>query len=178
MKCISADIILVNGTNQPTNNQTTKKTHSPDGKVISQTTNLSRLPSNFHFFLGVSIFLKLINLRNNIEWKWMCKNTILGSTSFQIDSCSILQFIHSRLSCSTGRLIGTHDYLFETKEFMKRPKCHETNGGGTIGIGNEFALFRFLSVNLGNDKRNLWLVPKRRLHISTVCICILERMRE
>jgi hypothetical protein len=94
----------------------------------------------------------------------MSENVIDGSPSFQIDFRAFLQFIHSRLSGTTGGLVGAHNDFLEAKQFVQGPERHESNGRRAIGIGNELALFGFLAIDLGNYQGNLGFVPKGRLY--------------
>ena len=56
-----------------------------DSKILTgESTNLARFPSDFHFFFGVAILLKGIDVRNNIKWKRMSEDFILGNISNKI----------------------------------------------------------------------------------------------
>jgi hypothetical protein len=107
--------------------------------------------------------LKLINLWNDIEWEWMSKDGIFGFATVQVHFGPVQQFIHPLLSGTRRSLVGGHDNFLETKELVKRPKSHETNGSSTIGVGNELLPLGALSVNFRNYQWNVWQVSKGRL---------------
>mmetsp|Transcript_4099 Transcript_4099/g.8266 ORF Transcript_4099/g.8266 Transcript_4099/m.8266 type:complete len:213 (+) Transcript_4099:398-1036(+) len=133
-----------------------------NGEIIGQTANLACFPRDFHFFLGVSIFLKLVNMGNHVKGQGMRKDFVFHLFPVQQGSGAFLQFIHTGLSGPTGGLVCRHDDFFQSKEFVEGPQGHETNGCGTIGIGNQLGLFGFFSINLGYNQGNILVVTKCR----------------
>mmetsp|Transcript_21035 Transcript_21035/g.48585 ORF Transcript_21035/g.48585 Transcript_21035/m.48585 type:complete len:260 (+) Transcript_21035:306-1085(+) len=139
-----------------------KQKGSPDWEVFGQSANFSRFPSDFHFFLGVSIFLKFVNVWNDIKGKWMSEDFVFGRSSIQHNPGTSLEFVHSRLSGTRCSLVGAHKNLFQSKCLVQRPKGHETDGRRTIGIGDELGTLGTLSVDLRYHQGNVVLVTKRR----------------
>mmetsp|Transcript_21036 Transcript_21036/g.48588 ORF Transcript_21036/g.48588 Transcript_21036/m.48588 type:complete len:231 (+) Transcript_21036:306-998(+) len=133
-----------------------------DWEVFGQSANFSRFPSDFHFFLGVSIFLKFVNVWNDIKGKWMSEDFVFGRSSIQHNPGTSLEFVHSRLSGTRCSLVGAHKNLFQSKCLVQRPKGHETDGRRTIGIGDELGTLGTLSVDLRYHQGNVVLVTKRR----------------
>mmetsp|Transcript_2214 Transcript_2214/g.4992 ORF Transcript_2214/g.4992 Transcript_2214/m.4992 type:complete len:207 (-) Transcript_2214:211-831(-) len=88
-------------------------------------------------------------MRNHIEWQRMSKNLILCNISFTTEygSCTLYQFIHSWLACSRGSLVCRHDHLTQTKKFVQWPNRHESNGSGTIRVGNQLLSFGSFGVD-------------------------------
>ena len=146
-----------------------RNTHgcATDWKIISKATNLTCFPCDFHFFFGVSIFLEFVDLWNDIERQRVCKDVILDFFAIQKRFGSLCEFIHSRLTSSTCSLICAHQNLFQIEEFVQRPNGHESNGSGTVGVGNEFRLFGFLSIDFGNYQRNVFFISESRLQKMT-----------
>ena len=103
---------------------------------------------------------------NDIKGKRISENVIGGSPSFQIHFGAFLQFIHPRLSGTTGCLVGAHNDFLEAEQLVQGPDRHESNGRRAVRIGNELALFGLLAVDLGNYQGNLGSVPKGRLLIE------------
>lgn len=131
-----------------------------DGGIFGQSANLAAFPSDLHFFLGVSVLLEFVNLWNDIEGQGVGKNVIGDILVVQIGLGTFGQFIHARLP-GTGRgLVGAHQHPDDTKFLDEGPKCHEANGGGTVGVGNQLGFFGFVTVDFGYDKWNIGFVTE------------------
>mmetsp|Transcript_1706 Transcript_1706/g.2632 ORF Transcript_1706/g.2632 Transcript_1706/m.2632 type:complete len:222 (-) Transcript_1706:754-1419(-) len=98
----------------PNGGDTNRRTGN--GSFFGQRANFTRFPRHFHFFLGVSILLKFVNLWNDIEWQRVGKDFMLNVLfSVQIGLGSFLKFVHTRLTGSGTSLVSTHQDPFDTK---------------------------------------------------------------
>uniref|UniRef100_A0A7S4I6H1 Uncharacterized protein n=1 Tax=Odontella aurita TaxID=265563 RepID=A0A7S4I6H1_9STRA len=79
-------------------------TLSPDGEVVRQPANLSRLPRNLHLLLGVPVLLELVDVRDDIEGEGVCENLVIGHVLLAVhDSLGLVpKLVHTGLA-RTGR---------------------------------------------------------------------------
>mmetsp|Transcript_22265 Transcript_22265/g.63887 ORF Transcript_22265/g.63887 Transcript_22265/m.63887 type:complete len:325 (+) Transcript_22265:2158-3132(+) len=133
-----------------------------DGEVVGEVADLARLPRDLHLLLGVAILLELVNVRDDVEGEGVGKDLVLGhvALSHEDGAGTLLELVHAWLTGAGGGLVGGHDDLFEAKELVERPKGHEANGSGAVGIGNELGSLGGLGVDFGNAERNILLVSE------------------
>mmetsp|Transcript_128587 Transcript_128587/g.372091 ORF Transcript_128587/g.372091 Transcript_128587/m.372091 type:complete len:237 (-) Transcript_128587:393-1103(-) len=130
--------------------------------VFWQLANLLSFPNNFHFLLGVSILLELVDVRDDIEWKGMNEYLIGGYLIIQqLISGSLQQFLHARLSSTRCSLISRDHHFRNTKFVDQRGHCHQSDRSGTIRVGNQFGRSRQdMRIDFGNDKGNVGIISK------------------
>mmetsp|Transcript_40146 Transcript_40146/g.61715 ORF Transcript_40146/g.61715 Transcript_40146/m.61715 type:complete len:246 (-) Transcript_40146:222-959(-) len=142
----------------PDGGDTNRRTRNQS--IGMQCHDLTRFPSDFHFLLGVSILLEFVDLGNDVEGKRVGKDVVLDFLAVQVVLRARCEFVHARLSGTARCLVGGHDQTFHTELLDQRPNGHESDGGGTIRVGNQFGFFGLLSVDFGDDERDVFLVTE------------------
>ena len=89
---------------------------------------------------------------------------MFGFFSVQVGSGTVLEFVHSRLSRTGSSLVRAHNDALASEFLDQWPDGHQSNGRGTIGVGNQFGFFGFLSVDFGHDQWDILVVTKGGLY--------------
>jgi len=117
-------------------------------------------PDDFHFFFGVSVFLKRIDMWDEIKSDVVGKVFYFWGFSRKICLGIVEEFLHSFGSGSTGSLVGGHNDFLDPIFFIDWIEHHCCNSRGTIGICYDFCISNRVKVDLRNDQRNRFIISK------------------
>mmetsp|Transcript_25184 Transcript_25184/g.51356 ORF Transcript_25184/g.51356 Transcript_25184/m.51356 type:complete len:278 (+) Transcript_25184:112-945(+) len=94
----------------------------------------------------------------------MREDLVIGPVLFAVDDRLGFgpEFVHAGLAGSGGGLVRGHEDPLELEELVKGPEGHEADGGGAVGIGDQFRRLARVGVDLGNHQRHVGIVPERR----------------
>mmetsp|Transcript_32387 Transcript_32387/g.43185 ORF Transcript_32387/g.43185 Transcript_32387/m.43185 type:complete len:234 (-) Transcript_32387:888-1589(-) len=104
--CLYDDRLRMSTVSRDPNSCATKR------EVVRKAAYFPCLPCHFHFFLGVTIFLKLVNVWDHVKRKRMSKDLVFRHFSLSAEDSSrpLLEFVHSRLPCTRCCLVCRHDH--------------------------------------------------------------------
>mmetsp|Transcript_62264 Transcript_62264/g.103485 ORF Transcript_62264/g.103485 Transcript_62264/m.103485 type:complete len:270 (+) Transcript_62264:290-1099(+) len=136
---------------------------SARNRKIRKVEDLARLPCHLALLLGVLVIKELVYVGDYVEGERMRKDRILSFASLCECFDPLLKLTHTRGSSTARCLVGRHDTPLDAEGLVQRCECHQRNGSGAVWIGDQ-PLGRLPScfgVNLGHDKRDCWVIPKR-----------------
>ena len=127
--------------------------------------NLLRFPDHFHFFTGVAVVLKGVDVWQHVKRDpfWIHFNF----SFFPIEQLRRLlsELLNSFFSRATHRLIGRDIDALNTYRIANRLERHQHLYGRTVGVSNNAALcvtHNGVRVDLGYNERNIFVPSKMR----------------
>mmetsp|Transcript_4184 Transcript_4184/g.12365 ORF Transcript_4184/g.12365 Transcript_4184/m.12365 type:complete len:295 (-) Transcript_4184:119-1003(-) len=135
--------------------------------IIRQPKYLLGLPCNLHLFLGVSIGLELVDVRDHIERQWMHEDVVASHGLVQELLCLTQKLLHSGLSCATRCLVGRHNHFPQAELLMQGPQSHSCDRCGAVRVGKNTGAFLhplpgYFTIDLGHHEGHFRLVPECR----------------
>ena len=119
------------------------------------------LPHHFHFFLGVAVILKNVDVRQDIESNLLRVNLTFNIFCIQQVGCLFGKLFNSLLTRPGDRLIGADVDALDTNSIIDRLQRHQHLDSGTVGVGDDAVFLivgNFFRIDLGHHQRNLVVV--------------------
>ena len=119
--------------------------------------NLVGLVDEFHFFLGVILFLPNVDVWDEVKRDLMLESFRMDW--FAIENLARLfgELADAGFTSAADSLVGADDDAVDAGFFVERIERADHENGGAVWIGDKaLVIFGCLTVDFRNDQRNIW----------------------
>src|SRR3990167_2498687 len=139
-----------------------------DGVVAE---DLARFPDQLHLFLGVTVGLEVVDVRDQVEGDLHREALRVRGAAGNEVGALLLEFIHGRAAAARHRLVGRHVDALDADLPMDRRERHQHLHGRAIGVGDDAArrIGNRVRIYFAHHQRHVVVVVEGRRVVHDDC---------